>query len=172
MRIDEKPVTRAHMAIRYFGSGNATRRPRVAAALAAAFTTVGLAVAPCAAADSVDSLRAAIAATRGTACGPLRPDPTIDRVAEKVNQSTDDWINNTTRAVPETDALPPLKDSGYDASKAAILSSAAKDDGNAVKALLLQGFAKIPDCSYSSFGVAATYNAKKEMILMTAVLAG
>jgi hypothetical protein len=112
------------------------------------------------------------AARGGVACGSLRADPTIDRVAEKVNESTDGWLNHTTRAVPETDALPALKDFGFNAAKAAILTSTTPDAGTAVKALVLEGFAKIPDCSYSAYGVASTFNTKKKDFVMTAVLAG
>jgi len=146
---------------------------RITGAFATAFTTVGLTAAPCAAADPTESLRSALAAARGgAACGSLRSDPTIDRVAEKVNESTDGWLNHTARAVPETDALPALKDFGYNAVKAAILTSTTPDVGTAVKALVLQGWAKIPDCSYTSYGVATTYNANKKDFVMTAVLAG
>lgn len=156
MRIDKKTVLRLGVP-----------------SLTVACTIVGVTVAPCAAAEPADSLRAAIAAARSAApCGPLRSDPTIDQVADKINESTDDWLNHTSRAVPETDALPALKDSGVNASKAMILSGNTPDVGNAVKAIILQGFAKIPDCSYSSFGVATTYNAGKHLNLLTAVLAG
>jgi hypothetical protein len=123
-------------------------------------------------ADSADSLRAAVAAARGAACGPLQSDPVIDQAAGDVNETTDKWINNAARAVPETDALSLLKDLGYGGSKAAILSGAATTDANSIKALLLQGYTKIPDCSYTAFGVSALYNAKKDMILTTVVLAG
>lgn len=138
------------------------------------FVAAGVAAAPpSAAADPTEVLRSAVAAARGaSSCGPLRSDPTVDQVAYLVNQSTDDWFNFASRAVPETDALPPLRDFGYEASTAAILSSATPDEGTAVKALVLQGYAKIPDCSYTSFGVATTYNARKGLFLMTAVLAG
>lgn len=146
---------------------------RVIAALATVLTSAGLTVAPCAAASPTESLRAAVAAARGgAACGSLRSDPTIDRVAEKINETTDGWLDHATRAVPETNALPVLKDFGYDATKAAMLSSTTPDVGTAVKALVLQGWAKIPDCSYTAYGVATTYNAKKEDFVMTAVLAG
>lgn len=148
------------------------RAYRCTVLLATTIAIVGLLAAPSAMADSTDTLKSALGAARGTSCGPLRVDSAIDEVAERINRSTDDWINHTARAVPETDALPALKDIGFNADKAAILSSAAKDEGDAVKALLVEGFAKIPDCSYSSVGASATYNAAKDMILMTAVLAG
>lgn len=132
---------------------------------------VSIAVAPSAVADSVDSLRAAIAAARETACGPLQSDPVIDQAAERINETTDKWIDHTARAVPETDALPILKDLGYGGSTAVILSGAAKSDADAIRAILLQGYSKIPDCSYTDFGVSALHNATKDMILTTVVLA-
>lgn len=134
-------------------------------------TILSTAMAPTAMADSTDSLRAAVAAARGRACGPLRSDPVIDHAAAEINETTDRWINNASRAEPETDALSPLKDLGYSGSKATILSGAATTDSDAIKATILQGFAKIPDCSWTDFGVNALYNAKKDMILTTVVLA-
>jgi len=159
---------------RHVGRGHARprRRGQLGMCMAAiAFTTVGVSMAPLAVADSTDSLRAAVAAARGTACGPLRSNPVVDQAAEAVNGTTDKWINNASRADPETDALSVLKDLGYGGSKAAILSGAAGNDGDAIKAALLQGYAKIPDCSYADFGVSALYNAKKDLILTTVILA-
>lgn len=148
------------------------RRAQLGMCLAStALMIVSASVAPSARADTGDDLRAATAAAHRTACGPLRSDPTIDQAAEAINETTDKWINNASRAVPETDALPLLKELGYGGSKAAILSGAAQDGGDAIRALLLQGFAKIPDCSYTDFGVSSLYNAKKDLILTTVVLA-
>jgi hypothetical protein len=157
------------------GRGHVTPRRRAQLGMcvaATALTFVSIAMAPAAVADSTDSLRAAVAAARGTAaCGPLRSDPVVDQAAMEINETTDRWINNASRAVPETDPLSPLKDLGYGGSKATVLSGAAKDPGDAIRATLLQGFAKLPDCSYTEFGVNALYNAKKDMILTTVVLA-
>ena len=139
---------------------------------ATGFTIVGVALAPSAVGDSSVRLRAAVMTARGSACGPLRTDPLVDQAAAEINETTDKWINNASRAVPETDPLSPLKDLGYGGTKATVLSGAAKTDGDAIKATLLQGFAKLPDCSYTEFGVNALYNAKKDMILTTVVLAG
>jgi len=36
---------------------------------------------------------------------------------------------------------------------------------------LLQGYVKIPDCSYTDYGVSALFNKSKNMILTTIVLA-
>ena len=146
-------------------------RMLAATVLIAATTCLSVGTAPSAVADTTESLRAAVTAARGTACGPLRSDPAADRAAEQINATTDRWINNAARVVPETDALPLLKDFGYPGTTSAILSSAAKTDGDAVKAAVLQGYAKIPDCAYKDFGVSTLYNAKKELILATVVLA-
>ncbi|MDO3402714.1 hypothetical protein QWI29_21960 [Mycolicibacterium neoaurum] len=142
------------------------------AATCLAATVVGVVGAPSASADTTESLRAAVAAARGGACGPLRSDPVIDRAAVEINATTDRWINNAARVVPETDAMLLLRDFGYGGSASAILSSAAKTDGDAVKAALLQGYNKIPDCSFKDFGVSTLYNAKKQLVLATVVLAG
>jgi hypothetical protein len=101
----------------------------------------------------------------------MRSDPTIDQAATEINKTTDRWINNASRALPESDALPLLRDLGYGGSRARILSGAARNDGDAIKALILQGWNALPDCSYTDFGVSALYNAKKDMILTTVVLA-
>lgn len=138
--------------------------------VAAVLTATGVCVAPAAVADTTDQLRAAVAAARPATC-PLRSDPVIDQAAELINQTTDRWINNTARAVPESNAIPVLQDLGYGGAKASILSGAATSPANAIKATLIQGFDKLPDCSYKDFGVSTLYNAKKDMILTTVVLA-
>lgn len=154
------------------GPARPRRRTQLRMCLAAfAFTTVSVSMAPPAVADTVDSLRTAVAAAHGTSCGALQSRPVLDQAAEKVNETTDKWINNASRAIPETDALPLLKDLGYGGTKAAILSGAAQNVGDAIKALLLEGYAKVADCSYTDFGVSTLYNAKKDLILTTAVLA-
>lgn len=138
---------------------------------AIALTTICFSMAPSAAADPTDSLRAAITAARPAACGPLRADPVIDQAAQGINETTDRWINNTARAVPETNALPILKDLGYGGTKASILSGASASADSAIKATVIQGFKVLPDCSFKDFGVSTLFNAKKGMILTTVVLA-
>lgn len=139
--------------------------------VAIAVTIVGVLTAPSAAADDADSLRSAVVSARPAGCAPLRSDPVIDQAAREINQTTDRWINNAARAVPETNALPVLKDLGYGGTKASILSGAAASADNAIKATVIQGFKVLPDCSYTDFGVSTLYNAKKDMILTTVVLA-
>lgn len=139
--------------------------------VATAGTVVGVALSPSASADATESLREAVAAARPAGCAPLRADPVIDEAAREINETTNRWINNTARAVPETNALPVLKDLGYNGTKASILSGAAPAAANAIKVTLIQGFKELPDCSYKDFGVSTMYNAKKDMILTTVVLA-
>ncbi len=144
---------------------------RASALSVVAVLTVAVAAAPPAAADVTDALRSAVSAARGAECPPLQVNPMVDQAAEAINATTDAWLNHASRAVPETDALPVLHDLGYGGTKATILSGAANETANSIKAVLLQGFAKIPDCSYIDLGVSALYNAKKDMILTTVVLA-
>jgi hypothetical protein len=134
-------------------------------------TTATVSMAPSAVADSSDTLRAALLAARGASCGPLRSDPLVEKTAAEVNASNDKWLNHEARVVPEPDALPRLKDLGYGGSKAAILIGAGATDANSIKALLLQGYLKIPDCSYTDYGVSALHNTSKDMILTIVVLA-
>ena len=136
-----------------------------------AFTAASVSMAPSAVADSSDTLRAALLAARGASCGPLRSDPLVEKTAAEVNASNDKWLNHDARVEPEPDALPRLKDLGYGGSKAAILLGAGATDANSIKALLLQGYLKIPDCSYTDYGVSAVHNTSKDMILTTVVLA-
>lgn len=136
-----------------------------------AFTTATVAVAPSAMAHPSDTLRNAVVAARPASCGPLRSDPVVDQAAEDVNGTTDKWIDHAARVVPETNALAVLKDLGYRGAKAAILSGVGKTDVNAIKATLLQGYDKIPDCSYTDYGVSAQHNKSKDVILVTVVLA-
>lgn len=138
---------------------------------ATALTFASVAMAPSAAADANDTVKAAVAAARSSSCPALRPVPVIDEVARGINKTTDGYINHTVRAVPETDAVPILKDLGYPANKAYILSGSAHTAGDSIKAALLQGFDKLPDCSYADFGVDTMYNAKKDVVLVTVVLA-
>jgi hypothetical protein len=167
---------RPRAGVREGGRGRASplRRVRLGMCVAAAaLTSVGLSVAPVASADATDSFRAAVAAARPPACGAIRSDPVIDQVAVEINDSTDRWINFASRAVPEDDAMPLLQDLGYvGATKARILSGSATKAESSIKGALLQGFAVLADCSLNAYGVATTYNAKKDVVLVTAVLVG
>jgi len=122
-------------------------------------------------ADSTDSLRGALMAARGASCKPLRANPIVQEATDNVNDSTDKWLNHASRAVPVPDATPLLQDLGYPATKSAILLGAGKTSADSIKALLLQGYIKIPDCSYVDYGVSSLHNASKDMIVTAVVLA-
>jgi hypothetical protein len=94
-----------------------------------------------------------------------------EEAAGAINGTTDKWLDHAARVVPETNALAVLKDLGYGGTKAAILSGVGVTEVNAIKATLLQGYLKIPDCSYTDYGVSALLNKSKDMILTTIVLA-
>ncbi|MCV7323032.1 hypothetical protein H7K01_00090 [Mycobacterium intracellulare subsp. chimaera] len=95
-----------------------------------------------------------------------------EHVAEIINRSTDDYLNQVATRVPITDPLEGLKDLGYEGTKAYLLQGANESDANAIKGALLQGYAAIPDCSYTDFGVSLRRNERTGYILASVVLAG
>lgn len=151
-----------------------TRIPSRRAGLSAAMLTcaiAGMAVAPPAVADTVDKLRAAVAAARGASCGPLRDDPIVAQAAYEINESNDVWLDHGSRAVPVPEAMPLLKDLGYPGSRSTTLYGAGKTEADSIKALVLEGYLKIPDCSYSDVGVSVLQGNSAGWILSTVVLA-
>jgi hypothetical protein len=101
----------------------------------------------------------------------LRANPIVQQAADEVNDSNDKWLDHASRAVPVPDATPLLKDLGYGGTTSAILTGAGSTSADSIKALLLQGYLKIPDCSYVDFGVSSLHNASKDLILSAVVLA-
>jgi hypothetical protein len=132
----------------------------------------GGSLAPSAMADSASDLRAAVMSLRQSSCGALRSEPVVEQVAANVNQSTDLWIDHTAHAVPVPDPLPVLKDLGYAGNKATMIVSAGQTEADAIKGLLLQGYAKIPDCSYTDYGASFLQNQTSGYFLATLVMAG
>ncbi|MDM3929473.1 hypothetical protein [Mycobacterium intracellulare] len=110
-------------------------------------------------------------AVRSTSCGPLRADPVVQQAAENTNRSNVLWLEQMSRAQPVPDAMPLLKDLGYGGTKATILYGAAMNEADSIKALLLQGYRKIPDCSYSDVGVSMMQENSAGWILSTVLLA-
>ncbi|MDQ2637792.1 MAG: hypothetical protein M3Y83_13030 [Actinomycetota bacterium] len=146
----------------------------------AVLAIASLSNAPFAAADPSDKLRAAVSAMRGTSCGALQSNPIVEQAADQFGQADDEWIERRTRAVPveiavaagaPPDAIPLLTDLGYETGKAAVVYGAAATEADSIQALLLQGYAKIPDCSYTVFGASTLHNSSKDLILTTVVLA-
>ncbi len=135
--------------------------------------SAGIVLAPLALADSVATVQDAVATLRsGTQCGPLHYSPVVEQAAEVINRSTDDYLNLTATHVPIADPLPGLKDLGYSGNKAVLLQGAQKNEANAIMGALLQGYADIPDCSYTDFGANIRQNETTGYNLISLVLAG
>ncbi|BCO60205.1 hypothetical protein MINTM008_01570 [Mycobacterium intracellulare] len=128
-------------------AGLESRRRKLAhraAATVAATMAVSLLSTPPAGAEPITGLQQAVTAARGsTHCSPLRYDPVVERAAQIVNKSTDDYVSNRAKNVPAdgvTDALPILKDLGSGATKAWSLQGAGhSSDADAIKSVLLEG---------------------------------
>ena len=148
--------------------------PRTASVLAiVTVLSAGVVLAPSARADAVADLRDALASDRAaTSCGPLRSDPIVGQVAQKITQSNDDWLDHTATQVPIADPLPGLKILGYRGNKGTALQGAGKTEENAIKGVLLEGYDKIPDCSYTDYGASTQRNDRTGWYLATVVLAG
>jgi hypothetical protein len=167
--------------------GQASARPsrRRALAIASAVTIVavlaaGIPLAPPALADPSESFKNAVASARSeSSCGPLRYSPVVEQVAEISNHSTDQYLNHAVAHLPVGEPYPGLKDLreglkdlGYHGTKGTLLSGAAKNEANAIKGALLEGFDKLPDCSYTDFGVSLIRNESHGYYLTSLVLAG
>lgn len=156
------------------------RRPRVAiAATLTAIVCAGGWLAPRALADPtladpVATLKAALAASRAaSSCPAFHDNAVVQHVAEVINKSSNDWLDNDTTHVPITDPLPGLKELGYGGSKGTMFGGAsAKSQADAIKGALLEGFARIPDCSYTDMGASMMFNQGSGENIITVVLAG
>jgi hypothetical protein len=137
-------------------------------------SAAGLSPAPSALADSLDDLSAAVAAYRaGSSCAPLRRDPIADKVAAVINKSTSDWLDHNATQIPIEDPMPGLKELGYHGGKSQLLAgSSDNSQGDAIKGLLLEGYAAILDCSYTDVGFNILLNERTGNVLSAAVLAG
>jgi hypothetical protein len=93
-------------------------------------------------------------------------------VAEKINQSSEDWLNHSATQVPPTDPLPGLKVLGYGGNQAKLLQGAGKTEANAIKGVILEGYDQIPVCSYTDYGAALRRNDRTGWYLAAVVLAG
>ncbi len=143
-----------------------------AALTAVGLGAVGLVAAAPALADPTGQLRAAVAATRATSCDPLRSDPVVEQAAAEINRTIGLWLDKSSRAEPESDAMPLLKDLGYPGTKSKILWGAGKNEADAIKGAILQGFAAIPDCGYTDFGASVTQGNNAAGWVLAAVVLG
>jgi len=131
-----------------------------------------LALAPPAVADPAD-LRAEVDSARAaTSCPPFQNNPLIDQVAQQVLDSTNGYVDHASHSQPIQDALPLLKDNGYEASKAVVLAGASTSEADAIRSVKLEGFRSIPDCTFTDAGYSTLQNADTDMVLTTVVLTG
>ena len=134
----------------------------------------GVTLAAPASADLTDNLRSAIASVRGGAC-PLRSEPLVEQVNRVANVSTNNYRNSNTQGQqPIDDPGPGLKALGYSGTKSKLLRGWADNEGDAIKALLLQGAVDverdanlviqdrassfITDCAFTDYGADVIYD--------------
>jgi hypothetical protein len=130
-------------------------------------------LAPTVHADPAPDIQGAVASLRGnSSCPPLRYDPVVEQAAATITRVNAGYVNHTGTTEPVSDALPGLKDLGYGGSKATILQGAAPDHGDSVKAMLLEGYAALRDCSYTDFGVDVRSDDSTGITYSALVLAG
>jgi hypothetical protein len=142
------------------------------AAVTLTVLSAAISLAPSVLADPSASFKSAVVQARaGTSCGPLRYNPVVEQVAEISNRSTDNYLIHNLATSPVDDPLPGLKDLGYGGSKAALLRGAAKNEADAIRGALLEGFDKFPDCSYTDFGVSMLRNQSTGYYLSSLILA-
>jgi hypothetical protein len=150
------------------------RSPRTwSAVVSAMIVAAGQTAAPVALADSTTDLRQAVSSGReGLPCSPLEYNPVAEQVADIINRSTDSYLNQTATRVPILDPLEGLKELGHPSAKAYLLQGANKTESLAIKGALLEGYAAIPDCSYTEFGVSMRQNTQTGFFIAAVVLAG
>lgn len=138
------------------------------------FVIAALTSAPFARANATDRLQDAVAQARaGSGCAPLRLDPIAEQVAAIVNKSYTDWLAHISTAPPISDPLPGLKELGYQGGKGIFLGGVSKkQESDAVKGVLLEGYAAIPDCGYTDFGADMFYDEASGYTMAAVVLAG
>lgn len=130
--------------------------------------------APPARSDVGSDLRDAVTQMRGGAsCGPLHPDSIADQVAAIINKSYSDWLDHTSTYPPITDPMPGLKELGYRGTKGKFLGGVSKkNEAEAITGVLVEGYAAIPDCSYTDYGVNMSRNDASGYSLAAVVLGG
>jgi hypothetical protein len=130
-------------------------------------------LAPPAGADAVDMVKNAVTAARaGSSCGPLRSDPTVQRVAEVINKSFKDWADHNATHVPIEDPQPGLNELGYRGKGVYFGGASTKSQAEAIRAALLEGYTFIPDCAYSDVGASMVLDEGSGQNLVAVVLAG
>jgi hypothetical protein len=157
-----------------FRSTRTATRVAVVTTMIATLVAAGTPSAPAANADPAEYLRDALVQARaGSSCGPLNPDPIAERVAAIANQSYPEWLAHMSTTPPITDPLPGLRELGYTGNKGKFLGGVSKKtEADAIKGVLLEGYAAIPDCSYTDYGVHMLWDEASGYTMAAVVLAG
>jgi len=143
------------------------------AAATMVFLSAGVLLAPTVHADPVSDIQDAVGSLRsGSSCPPLHHDPVVDQAAATITRVNAGYVNHTGTTEPVADVLPGLKDLGYGGNKATMLQGAAPDHGDSVKAMLLEGYATLRDCSYTDFGMDVRSDDTTGITYSVLVLAG
>lgn len=130
-----------------------------------------------AAADPTTHLKSEIDAARSESeCPPLRSDPRLNNVSQRVAHEMDDYVRHAATSFPTTGendllstgaggVLPVMREAGYNTNKAKLLLGYGDDrmggtgdnEAKAIKVAVLQGlgFEAIPDCGYTKYGFSA-----------------
>ena len=146
-------------------------RPSAVATIVAFSAVVWLV--PTVHADPAPDVNGAVASLHGgSSCPPLHYDPVVEQAAATITRVNAGYVNHTGTTEPIADALPGLKDLGYGGNKATILQAAAPDHGDSVKAMLLEGYATLRDCSYTDFGLDVRLDDSTGITFSALVLAG
>lgn len=155
MHCDEGPLQHLGCAVGGAGkdhAGEGISRIFKIAAVAAVMICVAVAAPPKSAADATGNLQAQVdAARRG--CPALQLDPVLTGVAQRANGETQSNIEHTARSLPFEDPTPVVRDLGYPAGKAKLLTGYGGDEAKAIHGAVLFGWEAIPDCSYTKYGV-------------------
>lgn len=147
-------------------------RARTGAAFALAFAACALRAVP-AGAEPAPAVEQAVAGVRGaSACGPLSYSPELERAAEIINRSTAAYLDHSAANVPADDPhpMPIISELGIEATNVHSLQAAGRDEADAIRGLLLQGYKTIPDCSYTEFGATQLYEPQSGRVLAVALL--
>lgn len=142
---------------------------------------IGIGVAPRSVADATANLQSAVASAR-SGCAALQPNPVLNDLAQRANQSTDSFILFRTRSQPigspKADVLPALHQLGYSANKAKMLSGYGDPEitgygdvvAKAIYGAILEGYEAIPDCGYTRLGTDVLQNESKGYALATVIV--
>ena len=153
------------------------RRMRAAFFSSSACAVLAVLLASPSAADPTADLTSAVDAARRE-CPALRSDPVLEALAQRQNEEANSYLQHTARFIPFQDPLPLMREMGSNAGQAKLLLGYG-DTGiapgtlseKAIRGALLQGWAAIPDCTYTRYGANVLENGSNGYSLAAVVMA-